>query len=230
MNSTAAGARPTPDQDDPDLPVRQVADHIREQIKRGLITPGQRLVEADLVNDTGAARAKVREALRRLQIEGLVAIAPFRGASVRRLDRAEIAQIYAVREALEGLAARLAATQGAAVDRSDLKTVQAELDRYETARDTAGFADANLRWHSVLLRLAGNPVLTESLDRLKTPILRLLIRTFHSPDIVEQADATLRRVTEAVMAGDGDAAEAAMRAHVRGGLAVIAALDDDEFG
>ena len=228
MSFTTAAVTPSPDQD-PDWPVQQVADHIREQIRRGAIAPGQRLVEADLVNDTGAARAKVREALRRLQIEGLVTIAPFRGASVRRLNRDQITEIYAVREALEGLAARLAADHGSPAQKAALGTVQAEMDLRQAERDAPGFAQANRQWHETLIEAAGNAVLEDSLARLKTPILRLLFRTFDSPEIVSQADATLRKVTAAVLAGNADTAEAAMRAHVRGGLAVIAALGDEDF-
>ena len=82
-----------------------VADWVRERIRLGKLVPGQRLVEADMVRDTGASRSKVREALQRLESEGLVTIEEFRGASVRRLGIDEVRQIYQTRMALEGLAA-----------------------------------------------------------------------------------------------------------------------------
>ena len=62
-----------------------VADWVRERIRLGKLVPGQRLIEADMVRETGASRSKVREALQRLESEGLVTIEEFRGASVKRL-------------------------------------------------------------------------------------------------------------------------------------------------
>jgi DNA-binding GntR family transcriptional regulator len=82
-----------------------VADWVRDRIRRGRMVPGQRLIEADLIRETGASRSRVREALQRLETEGLVAIEEFRGASVRRFSRDELSAIYRTRSALEGLAA-----------------------------------------------------------------------------------------------------------------------------
>ena len=97
-----------------------VVDWVREHIRHGRLVPGQRLVEADIVAATGASRGKVREALRRLESEGLLTIEEFRGASVKRLGRDEVRQIYQARMALEGLAARECALRADAALRARL--------------------------------------------------------------------------------------------------------------
>ena len=72
-----------------------VADGIRQRIRLGRYVPGQRLIEGDLIRETGASRSRVREALQRLAIEGLITIEEFRGASVKRITWDEVRQIYA---------------------------------------------------------------------------------------------------------------------------------------
>ena len=78
----------------------QVADFIRERIRRGRLVPGQRLVEVEIIRQTGASRAKVREAFQRLEVEGLVEIEEYRGASVRDAGISEVRQIYQCRACL----------------------------------------------------------------------------------------------------------------------------------
>ena len=127
---------------------RSVADWVRERIRLGRLVPGQRLVEADIVRDTGASRSKVREALQRLESEGLVSIEEFRGASVKRLGIDEVRQIYRARMALEGLAAAEFAASGqhgaeaaAAGESSD------ELNQWEHKGNHDRFARLNDSWH-----------------------------------------------------------------------------------
>src|SRR6187401_1663510 len=83
----------------------EIADWIRGQIRARRLVPGQRLVEVDLIRQTGGSRFKVREALQRLAAEGLVDIEEFRGASVRNASMDEVRQLYHARGALEGICA-----------------------------------------------------------------------------------------------------------------------------
>src|SRR4051812_16469171 len=89
--------------------VDRTAALIRQQIVEGRLVPGQRLIARDLVEQLGISRGPLREAFRRLAADGLVDLIPNRGAMVRRLSNDEIAQVYQIREALEGYAARRAA-------------------------------------------------------------------------------------------------------------------------
>src|SRR5580704_15724302 len=86
---------------------RQVLDELRQSIIAGRLRPGARLVERELIAMMGVSRTVIREALRQLESEGLVAIVPNKGPIVRELTRDEARDLYSIRAVLEGLAARL---------------------------------------------------------------------------------------------------------------------------
>src|SRR5258706_6479404 len=108
---------------------QQVVEWLREGIRRSQFVPGQRLVEADITAATGASRSKVREALQRLEAEGLVQIEEFKGASVRRVKLEEVRQIYRARVALEGISAPDFALPGDPAQLERLRELMAALDR-----------------------------------------------------------------------------------------------------
>src|SRR5262245_36913428 len=91
------------------LAVHRVYQALRDRIVGGEILPGMHLVEGDVTADFGVSRGTVREALRRLSADDLVELIPHRGARVRRLSRRDVEELYVVREAIECVAARLAA-------------------------------------------------------------------------------------------------------------------------
>lgn len=202
-----------------------VAAWLRERIRLGRMVPGQRLVEADLVGATGASRSKVREALRRLEAEGLVSIEEFRGASVKRLGPDEVRQIYQARMALEGLAAAECALRADAPLRARLRAVQDQLDQVEQERDHDRFARLNGTWHQLIIEGSGNPYIAQFLTHLTVPIYRLLFSTFYATQRIAEANADHRVITAAIVKGRAAEAERAMRAHIGAGLAALIELD-----
>jgi DNA-binding GntR family transcriptional regulator len=208
-----------------DLDNRNVADWLRERIRKGLLVPGERLVEADLVRATGASRAKVREALKQLGTEGLVTLEEFRGASVKRHSLEEIRQIYQARMVLEGLAAAEFTRRADASQRSRLQAMQSALDECADAGQHDTFARLNADWHRLLIEGAGNTMVTQFLERLTVPIYRLLFSNFYSRQRIVLANADHQVVTMAILARQPEAAEAAMRAHISRGMAALAELD-----
>jgi DNA-binding GntR family transcriptional regulator len=201
-----------------------VAEWVRERIRRGRFVPGQRLVEADIIDQLGASRSKVREALRRLEAEGLVTIEEFRGASVKRIGPDEVRAIYRTRMVLEGLAA----AEFAAADQPKLKQRLAELQEAMNGwREGAGherFAALNGEWHELIARGSGNAYLLQFLPRLTIPVYRLLFASFYTDDRIEAANADHRKITAAILEGRADDAEAEMRRHIGAGLAGIAEI------
>lgn len=187
--------------------------------------PGQRLVEADIVAATGASRSRVREALRRLEAEGLVTIEEFRGASVKRLGPDEVRQIYEARMALEGLAAAECARRADAALRERLQQIQSELNAGEHAGDHDRFARLNEAWHGSIIIGSGNQYVAQFLTRLTVPIYRLVFATFYTAERIAAANADHRVITAAIVEGRADAAERAMRAHIRNGLDALLELD-----
>lgn len=198
---------------------------IRDGIRKGLLAPGQRLVEADITRETGVARAKVREALRRLETEGVVVLEEYRGASVKRVSLDEVKQIYRTRMVLEGLAAREFALADDPAGKDTLARIQLELDQWAAAGNHEQFARLNQAWHQTIVEGSGNAYLATFLERLVVPVYRLLFAGFYSTARIQSANADHARITAAICAGDADAAETAMRDHVQRGLEAVSELN-----
>jgi DNA-binding GntR family transcriptional regulator len=203
----------------------QVVEWVRERIRNGRLVPGQRLVEADIVASSGASRSKVREALQRLESEGLVNIEEFRGASVKKLGPDEIRQIYRTRMALEGLAAADCAERGSADLKQRLQAIQQELNDGEHAGDHARFARLNDAWHKLIIAGSGNAYIAQFLSRLTVPIYRMLFSTFYTAQRIHAANADHRLITAAIVEGRAEDAERAMRDHIRHGLDALIELN-----
>jgi DNA-binding GntR family transcriptional regulator len=200
-----------------------VVEWVRERIRHGRLVPGQRLIEADVMAATGASRGRVREALRRLEAEGLLTIEEFRGASVKQLSLDEIRQIYRTRMALEGLAAAECALRADPEFRQRLLAIQAELDECE--HEHSRFAKLNDAWHKLVIAGARNEYVAQFLLRLTVPIYRLLFSTFYTADRIKAANADHRVITAAIVEGRVDDADRAMRAHISNGLEALMALN-----
>jgi DNA-binding GntR family transcriptional regulator len=206
--------------------VAQLVDWLKQRITQGLLVPGQRLVEADLIRETGCGRAHVREALRRMEVEGFVEIEEFRGASVRRLSRADVQAIGEVREVLEGLAARLAAgVKMSVAAREEFSRLQHELDEAAARHEIDRYSAANRRYHAFIAAQANNPYAVAFIERLRVPILGLQFRAFFASESGLERNADHQKITAAILRGDVAAAESAMRAHIRRGNKDVAAMD-----
>lgn len=197
--------------------VQAVVDAIIEGVKEGRYAPGQRLVEADLTAELGVSRGPLREALGRLAAEGVLEIEPYRGALVRRLSRADVVDLFQIREVLEGEAARLAATL---IDEGDhrarLEAGIGAVDRYRDRSDSIAYMDENSRFHELIVELSGNKLLARLIGQLHVHAFRLLFRRMVVEDTaVENSIADHDAVASAILAGDPRAAERAMRQHVR---------------
>jgi DNA-binding GntR family transcriptional regulator len=189
-----------------DAYARLVAD-----IRAGTLRPGDRLTETDLADRLGISRTPVREAIRQLESDGLVTHVPRVGAVVRRLDYAEVTELYEMRAVLEGTAARFAARAASDVELSELETVNAEM---RTAPDARTLYEANRQFHTVLLNAARNRFLVKSVDAVQKTLLILGPSTMEESTRAAEAIAEHDRIIAALHARDGAAAEAAMRAHI----------------
>lgn len=206
--------------------VETVVAAIAEGVRSGLLAPGQRLVEADFTRRLGVSRSSVREAFRRLTADGLLAFVPHRGVSVRQLTRAEVDNLFDIRGALEALAVRLALPR---LDRDALAALQGRLDAAEAAGDMAAFSALNRAWHALFAAAAANPQLAALIAGLGNSIYWLQFRVLVDRDRTFATNAEHRAVTAAVLAGDAEAAERAMRAHVDGSRRLIQSLPDSCF-
>lgn len=196
--------------------VAQIADEIRQAIKRGQLTPGHRLVEARLTREFGVSRGPIREAISRLEAEGLVETVPNKGAAVRQMSRRFVAELFAAREILEGGAARFAAERiGEGDSRRRLKAELVEAKRWIRTDEVAGYADANERFHQLIVDVADNETMAALLAQLQTQAYRVLFLGFHSIANVRESSRQHVEIANAILAGDPDRAEQTMRHHIR---------------
>ena len=193
-----------------------LADQLRARILDGDFAAGQRLIEADLIEEFSVGRGAVREALKQLESRGLVEIRRQRGASVVRLTREKIIQIFELRERLEGFGAYLAAERSQNADNRAWLEAQKRiwLDP-ALERNERDHMLQNLELHDGLVRMSGNPYLKESLDRLRIPAYRQRFVRVINDDVRRKSAQEHLDILDAVLAGEPERADAAMRLHVR---------------
>lgn len=207
----------------------EIADWVRERIRTGRFVPGQRLVEVDIIRQMCASRSKVREALQRLEGEGLVQIEEFRGASVKSTGLEEVGQIYRARVALEGICAADFARHASDDHKAQLRAVQDQLNRCVEERAPDRFGRLNLEWHRLIVEGSGNHVIAELLKRLNVPIHRLLFESFYDEQRLRTANADHQHMVQLILAGDADGAEAAMRRHIGDGFETLSKIESEFY-
>ncbi|MBT56657.1 MAG: GntR family transcriptional regulator [Mameliella sp.] len=186
---------------------RRLLDEIRE----GRLMPGERLRETELAERLGVSRTPVREAIRQLEADGLVGHVPRIGASVRKLDYAEVMELYEMRAVLEGTAARLAARAASEVELQELAALNEQLAGAGTGPEASRL---NRIFHATLLDAAKNRFLSRSMLSLQRALLILgPSQLSDSARAVEAVDEH-RHLLDALLTRDGAVAESAMRAHI----------------
>lgn len=192
-----------------------LARDILHGLAEGRFAPGQRLSEPGLMARYGISRSTVREALGRLAADGVVALVPHRGATIRRLDPAEIDGVLRVAQVLLGLAARQAAEAVAAgADSTALREAAAQ---YAQAPE-AERSQARARYYRALAVLGGNAELMRLMPSIQMPLVRAQLRGQAIPAGPGQA-----ALVAAVVHGNPGAAEAAAHAHLARLRALVAA-------
>ncbi|TNF19301.1 MAG: GntR family transcriptional regulator [Rhodobacteraceae bacterium] len=182
-----------------------------DEIRAGALLPGDRLREADLAERLGVSRTPVREAIRQLEADGLVTHVPRIGATLRRLDYAEVMELYEMRAVLEGTAARLAARAASDVELEELDALNDQLSAIGTGPEAARL---NRIFHATLLDAAKNRFLARSMAALDRAMMILGPTMLSDSARAEAATAEHDAILTALKARDGDAAEKAMRAHI----------------
>jgi GntR family transcriptional regulator of gluconate operon len=182
------------------------ADRIREQVLSGGYTQGQHLVEARIADELQISRGPVREAFKMLRAEGLVTEEPRRGTFVVSITAQDVRDIYGLRAAIEGAAARLLCRAGDAATIDRLEAAADAIGAAAGTGDAAAAAHADLAFHEALCELSGNQRLLETFRR-HVPVLRGLLRMDERimPSIEHVADQH-RPVVAAIRAGDEEEA------------------------
>lgn len=213
---------------DPD-PVRSLADHqslrerivarLRAAIVAGDLPPKTRLMEPELAKRLSVSRTPLREAIRQLEAEGLLATIPRVGAFVTEVTPRDIEDTYAIRAVLEGLAARQAAENPDPAKAILFRTILAELAK-KTA-DYREYHEAAGRFHDVVFVVSGNQRLQALYHALTHQVARLRTLSLAVSKRPEVSLREHRRIAAAILRGKGPEAERLMRSHIEGALAVL---------
>lgn len=191
----------------------EVSQRLRSAIVSGKLAPGSRLVESAIAADLGVSRGPVRDALRKLESEGLVITNPRRGSTVAEFSYHDIQEVYSLREVLEGLAARLLAER--ITDDLGRQLTDAYSERKKAISDPEKLRASDAKFHRRIVELSGNSRLLELWDRLRPQIEFFMHRV---PILYPDGQALIVRhekAVQAICAGDADGAEAAMREHIQ---------------
>lgn len=184
---------------------------ILDAIELGLYRPGDRLVESELADRFGVSRTPIREALQRLETQSLLT-RDGRSLIVASLDHSEMAELYIVRCELEGLAARLAASHATAEEVRVLRAF-VEDDR-DLLNDPAALARSNRRFHRQIHLASHNRFLMRQLDLVYRSMSLMATTSLAVEGRGTTALDEHAAIVEAIAAGDGDAADAALRSHI----------------
>ena len=184
---------------------------ILESIDSGAYRPGDRLVESELADRLGVSRTPVREALQRLETQGMLT-RDGRSLIVASLDHTQLAELYVVRGELEGLAARLAARHAAPEEVRVLRDML-EADR-ALVDDPAALSRANRRFHKQIHLASHNRFLVRQLDLVHRSMALLASTSLAAEGRGRGALEEHAAIVAAIEAGDGDAADRALRDHI----------------
>jgi DNA-binding GntR family transcriptional regulator len=209
--------------------VENIVERLRDRIRNGHLTPGQRLVEADMQQLFQTSRGPIREAVRRLAAEGLVELRHNSGAMVRALTRNEVSNVFRIREVLEGLAARLAADnvrQG--VNARELLKLEVAFHRTFDG-SPAAYMHYNDLFHELIVRLSANEQLSQLLRQLHVRVYRLQVEALRSSTSHVNSRREHDAIVRAIVKGNGAEAERIMRNHIRRRLTEIMADASELF-
>ncbi|TYP53755.1 GntR family transcriptional regulator [Thermosediminibacter litoriperuensis] len=193
---------------------REVFKILREAILGGSLQPGTRLVEREIARQLGVSRTPVREAIHKLEQEGLVRHIPRRGVVVAQISEREVHEVYMIRAVLEGLAARLAAER---ISPGKLKRLSELMEAMEKAcerNDEQTLQTLHLEFNTLIYEAAESPRLHQMINYLVDYIAAFTKLGYSVPGRMRAATQEHRALAEALTKGDGRLAEEIARRHI----------------
>ncbi len=196
-----------------------VQSELERMIVQGELPPGERLNEIVLAQQMGVSRGPVREAIRSLERLGLVTTIMNRGAFVRTLALAEVAELYDLAAVLSGFTASRVAQIAHPEHGVTLSDMVRKMERLTAEADADQWFAINLAFHRAIFRFSGNKTVSDVYEDSSKRMLVLQRRTFERSDHVAQANVEHRAILDAILAGNADRAREQAEVHVRAGRA-----------
>lgn len=197
------------------LPLRDVVfNTLRQAILRGELKPGERLMEIQLANKLGVSRTPIREAIRKLELEGLVLMIPRKGAEVAEITEKNMRDVLEVRKALEELAVQLACEKITAEEIEEMKKAAEEFRMILKNKDITEIAEADVRFHDIIYMATDNQKLILLLNNLREQMYRYRLEYIKDADkrqiLVVEHDYILKAIRSRHVAE----AKKAIREHI----------------
>lgn len=165
------------------LPLRDVVfNTLRQAILRGELKPGERLMEIQLANKLGVSRTPIREAIRKLELEGLVLVIPRKGAEVADIKEKSLRDVLEVRKALEELSVQLACEKITKEEIEELKEAAETFKKAQKTKDITQIAEADVHFHDIINTASGNQKLIQLLNNLREQMYRYRLEYIKDED------------------------------------------------
>lgn len=193
----------------------KVFKHIKSQIINGAYGPGDTLLESRLADELGVSRTPIREAIRLLEMEGLVETTTKKGAVVLGISQKDVEDIYAIRQLVEGLAARWAAERLTPPELKELQKIYELMEFYAQKHDVEEVAELDNKFHQLIYEAAGSKILYLTLHNLHQFVQLARLKSLSVQNRLPQTLAEHHAILEAFQVKDGAAAEKALAEHVR---------------
>ncbi len=197
------------------LPLRDVVfNTLRQAIITGEFAPGERLMEIALANRLGVSRTPVREAIRKLELEGLVVMIPRKGAEVAKITEKDLRDVLEVRSSLEELAAELATERMNDEVKENLERALKEFEEAIESDDNAAIADSDVDFHDVIFEATGNARLIQIINNLREQMYRYRLEYVKDTEYHTVLLNEHRELAKAMFAGKKEEARKIMKRHI----------------
>lgn len=196
-------------------PLREIVyEELKRQILIGEIAPGTRMMEVELADDMGVSRTPVREAIRKLEKEGLVSIEPRRGAYASDISIKDMVDVMEVRQDLEGMAAGLAAAKATDSEKADLITATEEYRNAVESGDVEEIIKWDEAFHKLIVNCSGNKTLVQLVSQVQELALRFRYIYYDDFSRFEGQPQEHKEIVDAIVSGDAEKARRAADEHI----------------
>lgn len=197
------------------LPLRDVVfNTLRQAILTGDLKPGERLMEIHLANRLGVSRTPIREAIRKLELEGLVIMIPRRGAEVAQITEKSLRDVLEVRRALDALCAELACDRISDEELSGLKEACVNFEKATATKDAKIIAKADVTLHDIIVKATNNRRLVTLVNNLSEQMYRYRFEYIKDETQHARLVEEHRTIYESIVKKDKEAASRAARVHI----------------
>ena len=198
------------------LPLRDVVfQTLRQAILYGELKPGERLMDIALANRLGVSRTPVREAIRMLELEGLVVMEPRKGAHVAQITEKDLNDVLEVRLGLEELVVQFASERITEEELQNLKAAEEEFEQSMQRNDLVALAAADVKFHEVIYQATHNQRLVQMINNIKEQMYRYRMEYLKDVKVRETLVKEHRQLLQALEEHCQESAEDSIRAHIQ---------------